>query len=150
MNAIIRSAIIGAGLSALTGVAANAQPVKLPISEGVWVKTDTQCKAAYIAYIYARGRFGSVYFYGPNQGQGPANETEVLSHIAKGKNGFTVINDGPIEIAARPKGQAVVRAVSLSEGVQWTETVRLCPAATLSSRMRAGLTHELLMPAVAH
>lgn len=42
---------------------------------------------------------------------GPANETEVLSDIGRSKNGFTVINDGPLEVATRPKEEAVVRAL---------------------------------------
>jgi hypothetical protein len=149
MSAIVRRAVVGVVITGLAGFAANAQSVKLPIAEGVWVKTDTQCKAAYIAYVYAKGRFGSVYFYGPNQTMGPANESEVLSHIGKGKNGFTVVNDGPIEVAARPNGQALVRAVSLSEGVQWTETIRLCPVATLSNKLRSGLARESLIAPVA-
>ncbi len=148
MSAIIRGLAIGAFLGAFAD-AADAQPVKLPISEGIWIKTDTSCKAAYIAYVYANGRFGSVYFYGPNQGMGPANETEAVSHIGKGKNGFTVVNDGPVEVASRAKGQAIVRAVSLSEGVQWAETVRLCSAGTLSGKMRNGLIRERLIPAAA-
>ena len=134
-----------AAVAALICTSANAQPVKLPIAEGIWVKTDTQCKTAYMAYVHTNGRFGNFYFYGPKQGMGPANETEVISHVGKGKGGFVVVNDGPIEVSTGPKGQAVVRAVSLSEGVQWTETIRLCPAATLSPKMRAGLVREHLV-----
>lgn len=126
---------------------AYAVPPKLPIAEGVWVKTDTQCKAAFIAHVYNGVRFGTVYMYGPNQTMGPANESEVLTHIGRGKNGFTVINDGPLEVATGPKGGAVVRAVSLSEGVQWTETVKLCPAASLSAKFRAGLVRARLISA---
>lgn len=127
---------------------ACAEPPKLPIAEGVWVKTDTACKAAYIAHVYNGARFGTVYLYGPNQTMGPANETEGLTHIGRGKNGFTVINDGPLEVAALPKGEAAVRAVSLSDGVQWTETVRLCPSATLSAKFRAGLLRDRLISGV--
>lgn len=119
---------------------AQAQQAHLPIKPGIWVKTDTQCSATVMAYIYDRGRFGSVYFYGPGHSMGPANETEPLSRVSAGMNGFNVINDGPIEVAARANGQAVVRAVSLSEGVQWSETVRPCPLASLSARFQAGLT----------
>lgn len=134
----------------------HAAPPKLPIAEGVWVKTDTQRKAAFIAHVYNGSRFGTIYMYGPKQTMGPANETEVLSHIGRGKNGFAVINDGPLEVASRPKGEAVVRAVSLSEGVQWTETVKLCSANSLSSKFRAGMVRAGListsrsMAALAH
>ncbi len=103
--------------AALMGPPARAQSARLPISEGVWVKMDTKCEVATNVYVYGAGRFGSVYFYGPNQSMGPSNETEPLSHVGKGQNGFTVVNDGPLEVAARPNGQAMVRAVSLSEGV---------------------------------
>lgn len=128
-------------------VPVHAAPPKLPIAEGVWVKTDTQCKAAFIAHVYNGSRFGTVYMYGPNQTMGPANETEALSHIGRGKNGFTVINDGPLEVAIRPKGEAIVRAVSLGEGVQWTEAVKLCPAASLSAKFRTGLIRARLISA---
>ena len=132
--------------SCLRGAPAEAAGAKLPIAEGVWVKTDTPCKTAFIAHVYAGGRFGDVYFYGPNHSMGPANETESLTHISAGKNGITVVNDGPIEVAARPKGQAVVRAFSLSEGEQWREVVRICPAATLSGKMRAALSTLKVLP----
>jgi hypothetical protein len=97
--------------------------------------------------VYAAGRFGDVYFYGPNQSMGPANETEALAKTGSGKNGFTVVNEGPLEVSARPNGQAVVRAVSLSEGVQWSEPMRLCPPATLSIKMRTALSRLRLLPA---
>lgn len=126
---------------------ANAAPPKLPIAEGVWVKTDTPCKSAFIAHVYSGTRFGAVYFYGPNQSMGPANETEVLTHIGRGKNGFTVVNNGPLEVATKPKGEAVVRAVTASGGVEWTETVKLCLAASLSRKFRAGLIRVRLLPA---
>ena len=118
---------------------AIAQPARLPIAEGVWVKTSTNCAAATNVYVYKGNRFGSVYFYGPNQSMGPSNETESLTHVGRGENGFTVINDGPIEVAARPKGQAAVRAYSLSQGPQWTETVRLCAKEALSQKLRSAL-----------
>jgi hypothetical protein len=143
---------VRAGLSITLAIGSVApvsgQPPKLPIAQGVWVKADTQCKAAFIAHVYTGNRFGTAYLYGPSQKMGPANETEPLLRIGKGKNGFTIVNEGPLEVAAGPKGAAFVRAVSLSEGVQWTETVRLCPAASLSSKFRSGLVREgLLTPA---
>ena len=141
----------GAGILAMAISAhgpARAAPPKLPIAEGVWVKTDTQCKSAFIGYVYNGARFGSVYLYGPDQSMGPANETEGLTKIGRGKNDFTVINEGPIEVASKPKGEAAVRAVSLSEGVQWTEVVKLCPAATLSPKFRSGLIRVRLIPAI--
>lgn len=125
---------------------AHAQSSRLPLAQGVWVKTDTQCGAAVIAYVHSGSRFGSVYFYGQNHSMGPADETEVVSHVAPGKNGFTVVNDGPIEVASRPNGQAIVRAVSLSEGVQWSDTVRLCAPASLSGKLRTALVKAGLMP----
>ena len=125
---------------------ARAQSSRLPLAQGVWVKTDTQCGAAVIAYVHNGSRFGSVYFYGPNHSMGPANETEVVLHVAPGKNGFTVVNDGPIEVASRPDGQAIVRAVSSSEGVQWSEAVRLCAPESLSGKLRAALVRAGLMP----
>ncbi len=127
---------------------AYAQPPRLPIAEGVWVKTDTQCSVAFIAHVYNGNRFGTAYLYGPNHTMGPANETEVLTKIGRGKNGFTIVNDGPLEVTAGPKGEAVVRAVSLSEGVQWSDTVRLCPAASLSVKFRAGLVRQGLIAAL--
>ncbi|MBB6123757.1 hypothetical protein [Sphingobium subterraneum] len=140
----IRSAILVGSM--VVGSTVQAQTVKLPISEGVWVKTDTQCGAAYMVRVYAAGRFGDVYFYGPNQAMGPANETEVLIKTTPGKNGFTVVNEGPLEVSARPKGQAVVRAVSLSEGVQWSEPMKLCAPNALSPKMRAALLRLRLLP----
>lgn len=125
---------------------AEAAAAKLPIAQGVWVKTDTPCKSAVIAHVYAGGRYGDVYFYGPNHSMGPSNETEPLSHIGPGENGFTVVNDGPIEVAARPEGQAVIRAFSLSQGEQWREVVRICPAGALSAKMRAALSALRLLP----
>lgn len=114
--------------------------LKLPIAEGVWVKTDTKCNQAFIAHVYEAGRFGTVYFYGPNQSMGPANETELLSRVSKGQNGFTVVNEGPLEVIALPNGQASVRAYSPSQGVQWVDQVRLCPAPSLSPKMRSALS----------
>lgn len=125
--------------TALLAPSATAQTVRLPIPEGVWVKTDTKCGAATNVFVYGGNRFGSLYFYGPNQSMGPANETEPLSHVGVGKNGFSVVNDGPIEVAPRPSGQAAVRAYSPTQGVTWIETVRLCPTATLSAKLRAAL-----------
>lgn len=134
-------------ITQLSMTAASAVPPKLPITQGVWVKSDTACKTAYIAHIYNGSRFGTVYLYGPNQTMGPSNETEVITHIGRGKNGFTIINDGPLEVAMLPKGEAAVRAVSLSEGVKWTERVKLCPSASLSAKFRAGLIRERLIAA---
>jgi hypothetical protein len=125
---------------------AHAQSNRMPLAQGVWVKTDTQCGAAVIAYVYSGSRFGSIYFYGPNHSMGPANETEIVAHVAPGKDGFSIINDGPIEVASKPNGQAIVRAVSLSEGVQWSETVRLCEPTSLSGNLRAALVQAGLMP----
>lgn len=132
LNGIVPALIIGLGLA----VTAAAQTAKLPIAQGVWVKTDTMCPAAFIAHVYGDKRFGTFYFYGPKQSMGPANETEVLTRISKTTDGFVMVNEGPLEVAARPNGQAVVRANSPSQGVQWTEQVRLCPPATLSKKMR--------------
>jgi hypothetical protein len=132
--------------SSLGATPAEAAVAKLPIAEGVWVKTDTPCKSAGITHVYAGGRYGDVYFYGPNHSMGPSNETEALTHTSAGKNGFTVVNDGPIEVAAGPKGQAVIRAYSLSQGEQWREIVRICPAASLSAKMRSALSALKLLP----
>ena len=125
----------------------SAQAVKLPIAEGAWVKTDTRCDAAFSAHVYHAKRFGTVYFYGPKQTMGPANETEILSHVTKTKDGFFVVNEGPLEVASRPNGQAIVRANSPSQGVQWSDTVRLCSPASLSGKMRGGLTRLGLIKA---
>ena len=125
--------------------AAIGQSPKLPIAEGVWVKTDTKCREAFIAHVYGGGRFGTVYFYGQNQSMGPANETEPLSRVSRGQNGYTVVNEGPLEVIARPNGQASVRSFSPSQGVQWVDDVRLCPAATLSAKMRSALTRLKLL-----
>lgn len=135
--------------SVLVGSAVQAQGSRLPISEGVWVKTDTQCGAAFSIRVYGAGRFGDVYFYGPKQSMGPANETEALTKTRPGKNGFTIVNEGPLEVSARPNGQAVVRAVSLSEGVQWSEIMRPCAPATLSIRMRSALSRLQLVSTAA-
>jgi len=134
------------GASALGLAPGEAAGAKLPIAEGVWVKADTPCKSAVITHVYASGRYGDVYFYGPNYSMGPSNETEPVTHTSAGKNGFTVVNDGPIEVAPRPNGQAVVRAYSLSQGEQWRELVRLCPTGTLSAKMRAALSGLKLLP----
>lgn len=53
--------------SILVPAAARAEGVRLPIFEGVRVKTDTQCDAANKIRVYAAGRFGDVYFSGQNQ-----------------------------------------------------------------------------------
>ncbi|RYG96117.1 MAG: hypothetical protein EON58_12740 [Alphaproteobacteria bacterium] len=133
-------------IAAALGIGALAQPVssleaavQLPIAQGVWVKTATSCASATNVYVHKGNRFGSVYFYGPNHSMGPADETELVVSTSRGKDGYTTINEGPIEVGARLKGQASVRAYSLSQGPQWTETVRLCPAATLSSKLRGAL-----------
>jgi hypothetical protein len=125
--------------ASLFATSADAQAVRLPIAEGVWVKVETGCGAATNVFAHGGGRFGSLYFYGPNQSTGPANETEILTRTGKGRNGFTVVNEGPVEVATRPKGQAVVRAVNGSGGVEWSETVRLCPPALLPAKMRASI-----------
>lgn len=132
--------LVGAALLVTIAPAAQAQGVRLPIAEGVWVPVATPCGTATNIFAYGGGRFGSVYFYGPNYSMGPADETEKLTHVGRGKNGFTTVNDGPLEVAARPNGQAVVRAYSLSQNAAaWTENVRLCPAATLPAKTRAAL-----------
>ena len=128
-------------------VSAQPQSIRLPISEGVWVKTDTKCETAYIAHVYAGKVFGTVYFYGPKQTMGPSNETEPLSRVVKVGGGFTMVNEGPLEVAARPNGQAIVRANSPSQGVQWSEIVRLCPAAALSLKFRTALSNLGLITA---
>lgn len=125
---------------------ANAQGARLPIAEGVWVKTDTACEKALVAHVYASGRFGTVYYYGPSQAMGPANETEVLNRVSKGTGGFTVVNEGPQEVMARPNGQAVVRAFSPTRGAQWSDAVRRCPQSSLSAKMRQGLARAGLLP----
>ncbi|WP_373476336.1 hypothetical protein [Sphingorhabdus sp.] len=145
LNRIVPAIIIGACLSVPVG----AQTAKLPIAEGVWVKTDTKCETAYIAQVYGAKRFGTFYFYGPKQSMGPANETEALTRASKTKDGFVMVNEGPLEVASRPNGKAVVRANSPSQGVQWTEQVRLCPPANLSRKMRDALTKSGLVKAAA-
>lgn len=124
----------------------TAQGVRLPIAEGVWVKTDTACEKALVAHVYASGRFGTVYYYGPNQAMGPANETEVLSRVSKGTGGFSIVNDGPLEVMSRPNGHAVVRAFSPAQGAQWSDAVRLCLNNSLSAKMRQGLARVGLLP----
>ena len=47
MSAIFRRVTVGACMSVLVTTAANAGPIQLPIKEGIWIKTDTPCKAAY-------------------------------------------------------------------------------------------------------
>jgi hypothetical protein len=136
----IQYRLLATFVGALIAYPVSAQSARLPISQGIWVKTDAACNSATNVYIYRGNRFGSVYFYGPNQSMGPANETEVISQVASGKNGFAVLNEGPIEVAARLNGQAVVRANSPSQGVQWTDTVRLCEPGAISAKLRAGLT----------
>lgn len=134
-------------LAACVGAPAAAQSARLPIAEGVWVKLDTPCASATNLFVHAGKRFGSVYFYGPNQSMGPANETEALVKTGRGTSGFTMVNEGPIEVAARPNGRAVVRAFSPVQGVAWSETVRLCPAASLPAKTRTALTRLRLLPA---
>lgn len=119
--------------------AAGSRPARPPIAQGVWVPVATACGTASNVLVHGANRFGSLYFYGPNQSMGPADETEVLVRIGRGRDGFTVVNEGPLEVAARPGGQAVVRAYSPSQGVQWSETVRLCPPAALSARLRTAI-----------
>lgn len=135
----IRYAVPAFWLAAVPIAPATAQTVRLPIAEGVWVKTGTPCGAATNVFVHAGNRFGSLYFYGPDQSMGPANETEALSHVGRGEGGFTTVNDGPLEVAPRPNGQATVRAHSPSQGITWSEAVRLCPPATLSPKLRAAL-----------
>ena len=139
----IMGAIAGLALSAPL----LAQGAKLPIAEGVWVKTDTKCETATTAHVYGGNRFGTFYFYGPKQSMGPANETEALLRSSKVAGGFVMVNEGPLEVAPRPNGQAVVRANSPSQGVQWSDAVRLCAPATLSRKMRDALTKAGLLKA---
>lgn len=136
-----------AGLGLAVPIA--AQSVKLPIAEGAWVKTDTKCETATTAHVYGGNRFGTVYFYGPKQSMGPANETEALVRSSKVAGGFIMVNEGPLEVAARPNGQAIVRANSPTQGVQWSDAVRLCAPATLSKKMRDALTKARLLKAAA-
>jgi hypothetical protein len=137
---MIRNASYLAALMAVgVAVPALAAPPRLPIAEGVWVKTDTACGTAFIAHVYSGKKFGTVYFYGPNQTLGPADESEVLSRTSAGTDGFTKVNEGPLEVLPRPGGQALVRAFSPSQGEVWREPVRLCPTSALSAKMRAGL-----------
>ena len=139
----ILGAVIGFGLA----IPVAAQSAKLPIAEGVWVKTDTKCETATTAHVYGGKRFGTFYFYGPKQSMGPANETEPLVRSSKVAGGFVMVNEGPLEVAPRPNGQASVRANSPSQGVQWTDQVRACPPATLSKKMRDALTKAGLIKA---
>jgi hypothetical protein len=148
MRGHLRSVVTGS-LLLVTSASASAQGVRLPVPEGIWVKTDTACEKAFTAHVYASGRFGTVYLYGPNQSMGPANETEAVTRVGRGTEGFTIVNDGPLEVMARPNGQAVVRAFSPSQGAQWSEAVRRCPAASLPARMRQGLARERLLPSSA-
>lgn len=120
--------------------AATAQTARLPIAQGVWVKVDTPCATATNLFVHSGKRFGSVYFYGPNQRMGPANETEAIVRTSRGAGGFTIVNEGPLEVAARANGRAEIRAFSPSQGVTWSETVRLCAPASLPVRTRAALT----------
>ena len=122
-----------------TAIPAAAQPARLPIAEGVWVKTATPCGTATNVFAHGGGKFGSVYFYGPNQSMGPADEAETLTRVSRGAGGFTIVNEGPLEVSARPNGQATVRANSPTQGVAWSETVRLCPTATLPAKTRAAI-----------
>lgn len=149
MERIVHCACLLLCIAAAPVASARAQTVKLPIAEGAWVKTDTACNAAVIAHVYGGHRFGTVYFYGPDHSLGPANETEPLTRAGKASDGFTMINEGPLEVLALPNGQAAVRAFSPSQGEQWRNTVRLCSAASLSARMRTALTRLGLLTTTA-
>lgn len=131
-------------LLAAAAVLASASPagaaeVRLPIAQGVWVRTAEDCGRATNVFVYGAGRFGSVYFYGPGQSLGPADETEALTHVGRGQNGFTMVNEGPLEVIPRPNGQAQVRAFSPTQGVAWVETVKLCAPQALGPKLRGAL-----------
>lgn len=130
----------------ISATPAGAQGVRLPIANGVWVKTGDACGAATNVFVNLAGRFGSLYFYGTGYSMGPADETEALTRTSPGADGFTIVNTGPLQVAARPNGQAQVRAVSASDGVAWVETVKLCAAPTLLPRLRQALVRLRYLP----
>ena len=90
--------------------------------------------------------FGTVYLYGPNQTMGPANETEVLKRAGRSENGFTMVNEGPLEVKPLANGKAAVGAFSPSQGEQWTDQVRRCAPNELSAKFRSGLARLGLLP----
>lgn len=125
-------------LAAAAGGQADAQSsARLPIPEGVFVDVATQCAAASNVYAYGGGRFGNIYFFGPNQSMGPSDEAEPVTEASAGRNGYTAVNGGPIEVKVLTGGRIAVRAFSNAEGQVWLYTMRACAPETLSPRMRA-------------
>jgi hypothetical protein len=136
-----RSSWLGWTICAATGAAAVAAQSRpgLPIPQGIYVEDAMACAAATRVRVYDGNRFGDVYFYGPGQTMGPADEREVLTHVGQGEDGYTMVNDGPLEVKALGGGRVSMRAFSPSQGEAWRETARLCQPDSLPARMRAAL-----------
>lgn len=133
-------------LASTASFAASAQAqsgARLPIPEGIWVDVATQCGAASNVYAYGGGRFGNIYFFGPNQSMGPSDETEPVTEASAGRNGYTAVNGGPIEVKVLTGGRIAIRAYSNAEGQVWLYTMRACAPETLSSRMRAATARHV-------
>lgn len=145
-NLVGRAALL-AWAATLSGEVWAQSNSRLPIPEGVWVDVATQCGSATQTYVHGGGRFGHIYFFGPNASMGPSDETEAVTATGRGTNGYTVVNDSSIEVRPLANGRIAVRAYSRAQGEIWVETMRACPVETLSPRMREAVARHVRAPA---
>lgn len=67
-----------------------AQPTgSLPIAQGFWIQATDRCAAATSGYAYDGGRWGQVYYYGPNGSMGPVGEFQSIVRTNAVAGGFT-------------------------------------------------------------
>lgn len=127
-----------AAVIAFTPAVAVAQ-ASLPIDVGVYAEVGQPCSSGWI-WVYTGRRAGDLAFFGPNQNLGPDPiGVEEIRSTAPARDGFTRINDGPIEVKAAGQGRIIVRAFSRADGEVARNQFQRCAASALHPRMQAVL-----------
>jgi hypothetical protein len=122
----------------LTPAMATAQ-ARLPVDVGVYAEAGKPCSSGWI-WVNTGTRAGYLSFFGPNQSMGPnLTGVEAIQSTEPGRDGFTMMNGGPLEVRRSGTDGVTVRAWSRANGEVGRNEFRRCAVSALHPRMQAAL-----------
>jgi hypothetical protein len=122
----------------LTPAMATAQ-ARLPVDVGVYAEEGQPCSSGWI-WVNTGTRAGYLSFFGPNQSMGPdLTGVEAIQSTEPGRDGFTMMNGGPLEVRRSGADGVTVRAWSRANGEVGRNDFRRCAVSALHPRMQAAL-----------
>ncbi len=138
---LIACPAVAVGAQAPKPVKAGAPAaVALPIARGFWTDGSQPCARATHGYVFDGGRWGALYFYGPNGSLGPAAELQSIvrtSSLAGGVTQMQFDNGARMRLSAAGADRAVYEAGEGDRALK--EQLSRCSFASLSPRMQAAL-----------